>query len=279
MEKSTDQITNSSPGQNAGNGLGYGICFQSILPVRKEPGHRNELVTQLLFGEHYKVIGKSPDNTWIKIENAYDQYKGWIDSKQYFQISKDYYNLIDSMKWPLTKDLIGLLQAESKIYPLVYGSVLPIFNNGVVLVERIGCKYQGEVFFPSVINEFAYLYSVARFYLAAPYLWGGRTPFGIDCSGLVQQVFRICGYKLPRDASQQALSGTDVLLKDVKPGDLAFFKNEEEQVTHVGIVCEYNNIIHASGEVRIDKLDENGIFNVDTKTYSHFFHSVKRVLS
>lgn len=256
---------------------GYGIAFQSTIPVRKEPSHKAEMGTQLIFGEHYTVLDKSNDGNWLYVQNTYDSYKGWIDFKQHRSISQDYYNIVDSMGWPTTKDIIGLLHCPNKVIPLTYGSIMPIYNNGVVIIDKEASKYQGEVFFPTKTSDFNFLYSVARYYLSAPYLWGGKTPFGVDCSGFVQQVYRVCGYKLPRDSYNQAETGSPVEFSDASPGDLAFFSNEIGIVTHVGIICENMHIMHASGEVRIDRLHEKGIFNADLNAYSHAFHSIRRI--
>lgn len=255
----------------------FGIAFQSLIPIRKEPDHKSELGTQLLFGEHYKLLEESTDGEWFLVENAFDGYVGWMSSKQHKSISQAYFEVLESMCWPCSKDLIGLVHGQNKVIPIVYGSVMPIFNKGIMLVEKEACKYQGAVFFPVKVTDFDSLYNIARFYVAAPYLWGGKSPFGIDCSGLVQQVYRICGYKLPRDAAQQGEMGVEVSLPESRPGDLAFFKDASGIVSHVGIVFPHKCILHASGDVRIDKLDEKGIFNRDLQAYTHRFYSAKRI--
>jgi hypothetical protein len=254
------------------------MAFQSLISVRKEPDHKSEMGTQLLFGEHYRVKEVSDDGKWVHIENGFDGYTGWISSKQNKSVSQEYYDILKSMEWPKSKDLIGLVHAPHKVIPIVYGSVMPVFNQGVLVMEGIACKYQGEVFYPVKLEEFSAIFAIARFFMAAPYLWGGKSPFGVDCSGLVQQVYRMCGYKLPRDAEDQVSVGESVSVSGSQPGDLAFFKDEKGAVSHVGIICENLSILHASGEVRLDKLDEKGIFNFDLKAYTHLLHSVKRVI-
>ncbi|MBK7084827.1 MAG: C40 family peptidase [Flavobacteriales bacterium] len=115
-------------------------------------------------------------------------------------------------------------------------------------------------------------------FLGAPYLWGGRTPTGVDCSGLTQMLFMLMGIYLPRDAYQQAEEGDPVELVDLaEPGDLAFFDNAEGRITHVGIVLPERRILHASGRVRIDALDQEGIFDAEQGKYSHKLRLVKRV--
>jgi cell wall-associated NlpC family hydrolase len=118
----------------------------------------------------------------------------------------------------------------------------------------------------------------AMLYLNAPYLWGGRTPFGIDCSGFVQMVYKLQGLKLLRDASQQATQGEVIsLLAEAEQGDLAFFDDEEGNITHVGMIIDSQRIIHCSGRVQIDNLDHEGIFNVRLQKYTHKLRLIKRI--
>ena len=123
------------------------------------------------------------------------------------------------------------------------------------------------------------LVKTAFMYLNAPYLWGGKTPFGIDCSGFTQMVYKLNGYSLLRDASQQATQGEALsFIEESEAGDLAFFDNDEGVITHVGIIMEDNYIIHSSGKVRIDRLDHLGIFNPDTQRHTHKLRVIKKYI-
>ncbi|MFN6945312.1 MAG: NlpC/P60 family protein, partial [Cytophagaceae bacterium] len=217
----------------------YGICHLSIVPVRTLPSDDAEISTQLLFGDSFFILDVSENKKWIRIRVAFDGYEGWIDRKQYKSISDKFYELLNSVQWPVCKDLVGLLHGTNRVTPVIYGCSLPFFNKGVISIESEAFRFQGDVFYPVKNADFSFLKNIACFYLSAPYLWGGKTHFGIDCSGFVQQVFKICGIKLPRDAYQQAESGIGVSLSSHKPGDVAFFTNENGEVSHVGIILEH----------------------------------------
>jgi hypothetical protein len=256
----------------------YGICDLSVVPVRLEPSDKAELGTQLLFGDAFKINKISPDQKWVQIKNAYDNYVGWIDFKQFKPISQEYFELITSYESPMCKDLIGLLQGEKRFFPVLRGSLLPFYKNGNVTLDNEVFKFQGDIIYPKRTNDAKFLELTARNYLGAPYLWGGKVHFGIDCSGFVQQCFRFCGFKLPRDANQQAECGKKVEFNDLKAGDLAFFSNDAGKIFHVGIITGNGQIIHASGEVRIDNLDNKGIYNLERKSYTHKLAFIKRLL-
>jgi cell wall-associated NlpC family hydrolase len=158
------------------------------------------------------------------------------------------------------------------------GSSLPNCADGQLRIGQNLYHFQGMAVPPKSGGR-EFLVETALMYLHAPYLWGGRSPFGIDCSGFVQVVYKFSGIQLPRDAWQQAEKG-DLLsfIEESAPGDLAFFDNDEGTIIHVGILLENNRIIHASGKVRIDVIDHQGIYNRDLRAYTHNLRLIKSIL-
>lgn len=258
--------------------LQKGICRLGVVPVRAEASDKAEIVTQLLFGDHYTVLEKAKDGKWLKIQIYFDEYEGWIDEKQFHAISEEYFNQINLSDYKVCTDLFASILYDKNLIPVVMGSIIPISTNELFKVEE-HLGFNGEAKSLSARRDFEYLQQVAKKYLNAPYLWGGKSPLGIDCSGFTQMVYKICGYKLKRDASQQVEQGKAVeSLETYIPGDLAFFRNEEKKVTHVGVLLENQHIIHASGRVRVDLIDENGIFNVKQNSYTHYLTDIRRIL-
>lgn len=256
--------------------MNYGICNLSIVPLRLEPNDASEMVSQLLFGEHFKVL--EIRKNWSKIRLAFDNYEGWIDNKQFEIISDEIYNAIENSPTTLAADLIDFATDEKHNFSkVILGSNLPFYFNQKIQINNTQYTYEGNVFSGKKPKES--LIEIAQNYINTPYLWGGKSPFGIDCSGFTQMVYKLCGYKLLRDASQQATQG-EVLsfIEESEPGDLAFFDNAEGDIVHVGIIMEDNYIIHAHGKVRIDRLDHSGIYNTEKNSHTHKLRVIKKII-
>lgn len=253
----------------------YGVCHLAIVPCRAEASDKSEMVTQLLFGDYFEILEQT--EKWAKIKIALDNYECWVDRKQYLSCTQKEFS---KQKYPSSYcySPIGLINQkdEKNIFPIVIGSSLSDKNKTIISGKSF--SYDGDIK-SKTKTERKNIIQDSFLYLNAPYLWGGKTPFGIDCSGFVQMVYRINSYNLPRDASQQAeLGKTLSFLEEATPADLAFFDNAEGNIIHVGIILENNRIIHASGKVRIDKLDHYGIFNEETNSYSHRLRLLKKIL-
>jgi hypothetical protein len=247
----------------------YGICNLSIVPLRLEASDASELVSQVIYGDLFKVLEQRKN--WSKVRIAFDTYEGWIDNKQYIELTEDQYITLNKEPLQLSGDLVEFIQdANDQLHPVVFGSTL----NALSLLNH---NYEGRLI--SGKHAKNQIIKTAFTYLNAPYLWGGKTPFGIDCSGLTQMVYKLNGYKLLRDASQQATQGEALsFIEESEPGDLAFFDNSEGVITHVGLIMEDNYIIHAHGKVRIDRLDHSGIYNVDRNTHTHKLRVIKKII-
>jgi hypothetical protein len=256
----------------------YGISRISILPMRSEPDHRSEMVNQLLFGEHYTVLRPADDGKWLKIQSAIDRYEGWIQREQYHEISADYFEQVGLMDYRICTDLFTSILFNKTEVNITIGSILPISSNEIFEMEG-HLAFNGESKALGQKRDAEFIEQVAKKYVNTPYLWGGKSPFGIDCSGFTQIVYRIAGYSIPRDSSQQVMSGKQVeYFAQAAPGDLVILADENGKVDHVGIMLEGEKIIHASGKVRIDRLTPDGIFKADTNILSHHLHSIRRVI-
>ena len=247
----------------------YGICNLSIVPLRAEAADSSELVTQVLYGEVFKVLESR--NKWSRIRLAYDTYEAWIDNKQFLFIEEENYNDISKQTPIVCEDLVDMVSTQdNQMISIVMGSSLNALD--LLNHEFEGSSVQEKFAKDNVINT-------ALLYLNTPYLWGGKTPFGIDCSGFTQMVYKLSGHKLKRDASQQVEQGEALsFIEESEPGDLAFFDNAEGDITHVGIIMKDNYIIHAHGKVRIDRLDHTGIFNIHTSLHTHKLRVIKRII-
>ena len=232
-----------------------------LLPVRRKPDHKSEMVNQLLFGEAIEILEQSKD--WLEIQSIHDRYKGWIEDKpEYFFASNR------SMQAGIVMDPFAEVRLYLNKCHIPFGSIWD---------PSWGTMLHGRCLSMALTIDDG-LSLLKENFLGAPYLWGGRSVWGIDCSGLVQLFGRIMGVDLPRDAKDQAFDGEEVLFGNWKPGDIAFLSNNQGNlVNHVGIVYQDASILHASGTVRLDTLDSTGIFTNSQKKYSHRLLLVRRI--
>ena len=252
----------------------FGISTLSIVPVRQLPSDTAEMTTQLLFGEHFKVL--EIRKKWSKVLISYDSYKGWVCNKQITEIDEEEFIKLEKETPTITTDILDIIENNVN-QPIVIGSILPTYKSEHAIINNKMYKFIGKT--TQGFSQKKYLIENALIYLNAPYLWGGRSPLGIDCSGFTQLVYRLQGIKLPRDAYQQAEIGNTLsFIEESEEGDLAFFDNSEGNIIHVGIIMKDNYIIHASGKVRIDRLDQQGIFNSSLNTHTHKLRLIKSIV-
>ena len=243
-------------------------CKVSISPIRAENKDQAEIVSQLLFGEII-TINEIQEN-WVNITTLFDAYSGWIDVKHLKRLSdKELKRWLDGLS--PTFDFLTEIKTPWGNQRLIRGSYLPNENQFNIGNDSFEIINSSKDKLPSTIFE------TALSYLNAPYLWGGKQPFGIDCSGFTQMVYRFHGFNLPRDASQQVEIGQEIELEDIIEGDIAFFHNKNGKIIHVGILDGKGHIIHASGCVRIDTLTKEGIVHSESNTITHYLNCIKRV--
>lgn len=252
----------------------YAIVNVPAAPVRRKPNHRKEMVNQLLFGETVRVL-KSKGDLWLKIRSLHDGYEGWITNTLVEEVNE--VSAVTTSAFAST-DLMSSISLGDKILNIPVGSSLPFFEGGLGklgknIFEFTGnyCKRDEQK--PGV----ELLHQLVLPWLNAPYLWGGRSPLGVDCSGFVQVIYKLMGIDLPRDTWQQAQEGKAVKkFRDVQPGDLAFFDNKED-IVHVGVLLGDEKIIHASGKVKIDIIDKKGLINVESGKRTLRLRAIRRL--
>jgi hypothetical protein len=251
------------------------ICPFGAIPVRKEPEETSALETQVLFGEVFYILETIPG--WSRIKIEHDQYEGWVDEKTVIlSDDKEIERWLSATGIIVQSPYLKLIREPQKTLQIISGGSKIVFNgddlNSIVIGKR-------EFYLQGAITDRKpEMEEIAKGFINTPYLWGGRTFYGIDCSGLTQIVFKIMGKTIPRNASQQVECGKMIsFVEEAGPGDLAFFGDTEGNINHVGICLGNGRILHASGEVRMDYLDHQGIFNNEIQKYTHFLRVIKRI--
>ena len=250
----------------------YGICNLAIIPLRAEASDKSEQVSQILFGETFEILEWT--ERWVRVITTNDNYEGWIGRLQFAMLGHIAYKTLKQDPPPIT------YRAVTQAWKKPDNSVLYLpVGSSLVFLKGTTCQINNEQF--EIIGErgeTATLDIIAKSFLNTPYLWGGRTHYGIDCSGFTQAVFKLRGLDLKRDAWMQAEEGTVVdFLAESKLGDMAFFDNAEGKIIHVGIMLNNEQIIHASGRVKIDRIDNQGIYSEELKRYTHKLRIIKRI--
>ena len=257
----------------------FGFCNLSLIPVRAKESHSSEMVNQLLFGETFEILETL--NEFVLIRGTLDNYEGFISRKQFLPLTKDEYEMLMSKDKLFPVNPISTITETNSgnTIKILHGSSLRGFEDGRLVIASQSFFTTDPMKSPDTVLDTEMLVQSALQFLNAPYLWGGRSLFGIDCSGLTQIVYNIHSIGLQRDSRCQAQQGETIhLLSEALSGDLAFFDDDEGNITHVGIIINNRKIVHASGMVRIDDLDHHGIFNQELKKYTHKLRLIKRML-
>lgn len=257
--------------------MAYAVCRVPVAPLRAEPAHKSEMISQVLLAEAALILEETKD--FIKLQGLYDGYEGWCQRSQ-LVITDSWTNSSSSLLY--TAEWINTVTINNVVAHIPMG--IPVIDTENV--QRLGSVLTIDYSKAAILNtanakpDAAAMRARAELFLNTPYLWGGRSVFGVDCSGFTQMVFRFFNIPLLRDAYLQANQGEVVgFLQEARCGDLAFFDNAEGRITHVGILLNDFEIIHSSGHVRIDKIDNAGILNVETGLRTHQLRIIKRLIS
>lgn len=258
----------------------YGIVIHPLLPVRSEASELSEMTTQLLFGELVTIL--ETQDKWLFIENCVDSYQGWVDAKMLESISEESFFAMRNMPQLRLDKPFNLIfneeRNQSKLIPA--GSIIYNPDNALFVINDESWELVDSFSFSTEKYKPEAIIELAKQFLNAPYLWGGKSILGVDCSGLTQLVYTIAGYNLPRNSSQQVKLGEAIgFLTEAETGDLAFFGDEEGKITHVGILLDNEHIIHASGWVKLEKIDPYGIVSSSNGEYSHQLKAIRRVIN
>lgn len=257
------------------------LSLHSVVPVRAEAREGAEQLTQMLFGETCVVLEQQP--RWMRIRLDLDGQEGWVDRKMIAPMTQqeaaDYmaaYARAAQVVFPVA---YAVSENNGQTIPLTAGTRLPHYEDG--RFEVLGVAFRIDptmVAYQPLSLDLQTLQQTVRFFLNVPYLWGGKNALGMDCSGFTQIVMSLFGKTLLRNASEQATQGQAIThLSDAQAGDLVFFDHEDGRISHVGIVLDSERVIHCSGRVKVEKLDQAGIYSAEQGDYTHHLVQIRRV--
>ena len=259
----------------------YAVSVLPVVPLRSSPSDKDEMTSQVVFGEHVIILEKQ--QKWSFVEICSDGYRGWLYHPMIQPVTEQDMSEINNSPGRILGSLFLPVLAGQGKFPcfIPAGSTLYRYKaaSNSFYAGNIQFTCQMEPFFYKQDNIREDICAAAQKFINTPYLWGGKNPFGMDCSGLNQIVFKLFGISIPRDAGQQVTVGRTInFISESQPGDLAFFDNEEGEIIHTGIIIDHQQIVHASDQVRVDRIDHQGIYNSKLKQYTHRLRVIKNII-
>ena len=256
------------------------IVLHSVVPIRAETTESSEQLTQLLFAETVDILDEK--SRWIRIKNDADGQIGWVDFKMLTKLSDSEWKLVaktNKSARVVMPMAYAVSENNGQTIPLTAGTCLPDYKDGRFEILGVGFRID-----PSMVTNatpemtIEQIQNTVRFFLNIPYLWGGKNALGMDCSGFTQIIHSLFGHKLLRNASEQATQGVPVeSLKNAHAGDLVFFDHEDGKISHVGLLLDSERVVHCSGRVKVEKIDETGIYSIEQGgTYTHHLVGIRR---